>query len=471
MIMSWFSLDWFKKNKEQKSVTVDPKGQTTITPQDAKKFEYPVKSMKLINDVLTVITKYGEVLTKTGATEDDFNKVANVQDLEELKRVMTTVEGLRTLEYERQMEEKYQKEVIQAEKILTGMQLLAQLSDFRAEGNAIIMNVTDRSLPEVLINEFADVVDKYKEYSLQQMEDLLQKDEKYQSLKYFFMWACLNPRAEVANDLFGFLKKNSFRITKQGFFAALRNVVTVEAEDEEGSRELMEFITNCYNKVKAVWKKKPDEFEVFKIVTGDDRNVYELKKTGSFKAQEHIATRLGNLKDLYKEVPKMKGNRYTDAHTMTFDIRVGKVVNMPPEQCSWSTADCAEAGLHFTADEIHYVGCGDTSMLILINPMKVVGIGTHKGRCYEYLPIMTVPSSEATKLLHDVDFDTLQLDEEYAIRELETLYDRAQAGFIAETVKNEFNLPGISTDRIKKIVASLEDMREVLSKRVSSITN
>jgi hypothetical protein len=45
--------------------------------------------------------------------------------------------------------------------------------------------------------------------------------------------------------------------------------------------------------------------------------------------------------------------------------------------------------------------------------MKVVGIGQHKGRCYEYLPIMTVPREEATQILHDGDFDTLQLDDEY----------------------------------------------------------
>jgi hypothetical protein len=31
----------------------------------------------------------------------------------------------------------------------------------------------------------------------------------------------------VANDLYDFLARNSFRITKQGFFVALRNVVTV----------------------------------------------------------------------------------------------------------------------------------------------------------------------------------------------------------------------------------------------------
>ncbi|BCU97794.1 MAG: hypothetical protein CM15mV19_0290 [uncultured marine virus] len=35
---------------------------------------------------------------------------------------------------------------------------------------------------------------------------------------------------------------------------------------------------------------------------------------------------------------------------------------MPKEDCNWSTQDCAAAGLHFTADQIHYVGCGDQAV-------------------------------------------------------------------------------------------------------------
>ncbi len=139
------------------------------------------------------------------------------------------------------------------------------------------------------------------------------------------------------------------------------------------------------------------------------------------------------------------------------------------EQCNWSTQDCAAAGLHFTADQIHYVGCGDQSVIVLINPMKVVGIGQHKGRCYEYLPIMTVPREEATSILHDLDFDTLALDEDYAIRELENLTEKAKDGFVAESKKHEFNIPHISTREIENIVASLDEMKSEISKRIVSL--
>ena len=178
---------------------------------------------------------------------------------------------------------------------------------------------------------------------------------------------------------------------------------------------------------------------------------------------------LGNLTELYLDLPNRAENRFTDAHTQTFDIRIGRPVNMPMEECNWSRADCAHAGLHFTSDEIHYVGCGDTSVLILINPMKVVGIGDAKGRCYEYLPIMTVPRDEATEILHYLDFYTLELDESYAVRELDNLAEKAKEGFTAEAKKHDFNLPALSAVEVYTIVKSLDEIKQEISKRIVEI--
>jgi hypothetical protein len=323
-------------------------------------------------------------------------------------------------------------------------------------------------------------------------------NDEYQSLKRFFMWCCLNPRAEVADKLYNFLKRNSFKITKQGFFVALRNVVTLH-----GSTELVQFVSNAYNKVKAVWKKSPSDYDVFlkdgaySFIHKDDLNITvkceECDETGEYWDEEfegyvdcgncggtgeykeydtsEYGERIGNLTELYLDLPNRAENRFTDAHTQTFDIRIGRPVNMDPGACRWNTDDCGAEGLHFTANEIHYVGCGDQSVLVLINPMKVVGIGESKGRCWEYLPIMTVPREEATEILHDLDFDTLQLDDSYAIRELESLTDKAKEGFVAESRKHEFNIPHISTVEIENIVASLDNMKDEISSRVQMIVD
>ena len=99
----------------------------------------------------------------------------------------------------------------------------------------------------------------------------------------------------------------------------------------------------------------------------------------------------------------------------------------------------------------------------------MVGIGTSKGRCYEYLPIMTVPTEEATSILHDEDFDTLELDEAFVIRELENLTNKAKEGFATEAKKHDFKIPEITSGTISKIVASLDEMRSSISNRVQVV--
>jgi hypothetical protein len=142
---------------------------------------------------------------------------------------------------------------------------------------------------------------------------------------------------------------------------------------------------------------------------------------------------------------------------------------MPKEDCNWSTQDCATAGLHFAGYTAPYVLCGDTTVMTLHNPMKVVGIGTEKGRCWEYLPFMLTTVAEADQIMNDRSFDFLQLDEQYAIRELESLAEKAKEGFATEAKKHEFNMPSISAAEINAIVLNLTEMKAKITNRVNTI--
>ena len=441
--------------------------------------------IKLVNDVLTIVLNDGSILTKTNATQEDYIRARNAVSEEQLYSICTTQEVL-------EERRKQEAEAKRLKALQQGIKSLEGLNDFEIEGNSVKLRGTGRTMPQLLVEKFIELVQEERYlagFNPGSVQDRLNDDEEYQALKRFFMWCCLNPRAEVANDLYEFLNKNSFRITKQGFFVALRNVVTLH-----GGTEFVQFVSNAYNKIKAVWKKSPDKYEVYlkdgeySMYDIDDTFTTEIEECDCYDEDEWdgcddcdngervvkvkmdgLGTYIGNLTELYLDLPNRHENRFTDAHTRTFDIRVGKVVSMPPEQCNWSTADCAHAGLHFTADHINYVGCGDQSVLVLINPMKVVGIGEHKGRCYEYLPIMTVATEESTTILHDLDFDTLELDESFAICELQNLAERAKEGFVTEAKKHQFNIPAITYSQIENIVASLDMMKNSVSKRVVSI--
>lgn len=437
-------------------------------------------NIKFVNDVLTIVLNDGNIISKHPATMDDFNRARDAKNEMELFTVCSSKEGL-------EEKRKFEEEVKRNQAILEGCKKLAKLTDFELRDGSIYMSGINRSLPPMMVEEFASIVGRRNP-----LQSLAENDE-YQALKRFWMWCCLNPRAEVAEKLFEFLKKNSFKITKQGFFAALRNVVTVH-----GGIEFVDFVSQTYHKVKAVWKKSPDKYTVFledgeyKVVHEDDLYDDEWTECGYCYGEEcededsvcptcdgeggyddvvekENGEKIGNLTELYLDLPNRSENRFTDAHTGTFDIRVGRVVEMPMEKCTWNTDNCGAAGLHFTSDEIHYVGCGDQSVLVLINPMKVVGIGDSKGRCYEYLPIMTVPRDEATTLLHDLDFDTLELDDAYAINELDDLADKVKAGFAAEAKKHAVNFPTISMNDVRDIINSLNEMKAVIGDRVKSI--
>lgn len=449
------SLGWFKseKKKEMEALEIEEqKLKVQVLKVQKSKLEAdelisktllptgrPYVTIKLVNDMLTVVLNDGNILCKPGATKDDYMKARVAKTEEELFKIASSGEGL-------EEKRKEEKEIAKKKALIQGVELLKDNPDFEVKEDAVYLKGINRSLPQLLVEKFIEL-SNVEEGSFSAFAD------EYVALKRFFMWCCLNPRAEVADKLYDFLVRNSFKITKQGFFTALRNVVTVE-----GDNELVKFVSQAYNKVKAVWKKSPKAYHVYK----DEEGELKFGVIGAIFAGEQI----GGLEDLYLDLPNMKENRFTDAHTGSFDIRIGQVVTMPPDQCHWNTDDCGAAGLHFTANEINYVGCGDTSVLVLINPMKVVGIGQSKGRCYEYLPIMTVPREESTVLLNDLDFDTLELDEIFAISELDGLVERAKEGFAVEAKKHSFNIPQISSQELVSIVSSLEDMKASISGRV-----
>ena len=470
--MSIFSLSWFKRQSELENLVIEEqrlKNEILKKELGVDLDKKPYLNVKLVNDSLTVVLNDGSILSKPNATKDDYLAAISAKTEDTLYTICadsTVVEEKRRQE----------AEIARIKAVQQGIKRLEGLADFEIEGNSVKLAGTGRTMPQLLVESFIEIVDTQAYHAgFGDLEHRLANNEEYQALKRFFMWCCLNPRAEVANDLYDFLNKNSFNITKQGFFVALRNVVTLR-----GSVELVQFVSNAYNKVKAVWKKSPDKYTVFlenceyKLVHEDDlyETIGDYDEDGDFYENEVTidhGDNIGNLTELYLDLPNRHENRFTDAHTRTFDIRVGQVVNMPPEECNWSTADCAHAGLHFTADEINYVGCGDQSVLILINPMKVVGIGEAKGRCYEYLPIMTVSREESTEILHDLDFDTLELDEAFAIHELENLAERVKGGFVLEATKHQFNIPAMTHVQIENIVASLEEMKYSISNRVNII--
>jgi hypothetical protein len=143
-IMSLFSLDWFKSKKKSEPekakelsitlpLTVDPVEYTvTITAK-------PYKSVKMVNDVLTVVLPDGEVITKPSATKEDFEDVVAAKTIKEIVEVVTIPEVL-----EQKMKDQVEAEHMNS--LLEGIKLLSQLEDFTVENNTVYLTGTERSI-------------------------------------------------------------------------------------------------------------------------------------------------------------------------------------------------------------------------------------------------------------------------------------------------------------------------------------
>ena len=274
--MSKLSLKWFKKTTE-KAIEKVVKSKLQELGEEEESIKKPYLTIKLTNDVLIVVLHDGNILTKPNATEDDFYAALNSNSEENLKRILSSSEVFETVIAE-------EKERSRIKFIQKGIKLLEELPDFIVENNIVYLAGTSRSMPQLLVEKFIEIVDRVSNEACETetIHEAINSDDEYLAHKNFFMWCCLNPRAEVANELYRFLQENSFRITKQGFFVALRNVVTLH-----GSPELVHFISNTYNKVKAVWKKNPKEYTIFL----QPDNTYKLVHDSNlFKTETHTST-------------------------------------------------------------------------------------------------------------------------------------------------------------------------------------
>ena len=251
----FLSLDWFKQTAENAIAKVVAEKLESLMEQEKTPFpkEKVYANVRLVNDTLTVVMKDGSVFSKPGATEEDYYAIVEALDEFEIRSIVASKEVVADAE-------KIKAEAARMKALQQGIQLLNEIDDFTVEGTTVYLTGTSRSLPQLLVEEFIQVVVRVSHEFIDGRTFLkaLNEDDQYVALKNFFMWCCLNPRAEVAHELYRFLSENSFRITRQGFVVALRNVVTLH-----GSPELVHFVSNTYNKVKAVWKKNPNDYTVF----------------------------------------------------------------------------------------------------------------------------------------------------------------------------------------------------------------
>ena len=452
------SLNWFKKNKEIDALKVEEQKlrnrllekeiSRPIPSYDVpKEVEKLYKKVRLVNNVLTVVLGDGNIISKSEATIQDFEDVRNAISEDDLFFIMAT---------NRVKEDRveFEKEIAKNEHIREGFPILISTGEFVEKGGCLYLKEMydkgiRRSIPQLLAEKFSEVA-KCSD------ENELIYDPEYMKLKKFWLKYCLNPNAQSAEDLYRFLERHKFKIDKHGNFYAYRRVVSLGSVN----KELVDFIGNAYNKIKAVWKKAPSDY-------------YIVKKDGEYSISKDSKSgfMIGGLEKLYLDLPNMAENRYTAWHGKNEDYRVGKVNSMPRDKGDDDNSISCSKGYHIASQAYDYRGFGDVPILTIVNPMDVLAVPLNevgKMRTCRWFFAMTLPEDEKY-ILDDDDFDVSELGDVFEEQCSEDLVDYVHNSIAEEVKRHTFSIPKLSGVDITNIVRTLSQMKESLTKRVNVI--
>lgn len=405
---------------------------------EEEEVKFKIKAI-LSNKTLTVFLPSGDILSNNNASRDMFNLVQAATNESSIKKIMLIEEMLPS-------ERKEFENLLDDEDLQEGLPEIVGTGEFYEERGALFMNGIEVSIPRLLAKEILKAGEKTT-------------DEYYQSLKNFWCWCVLNPDPIAREDIFGFLERGDFKITKNGFFLGYRNVVKLDNKASQ-SKELVEFISSKYLNIKTKQKKSPKNFEVWQSSEGG----YQIKKVG--EVAENTKGEVGNLADLYNGLGDMEENNYTDGYTGTMKIKIGESVRMPREACDNDPyADCSR-GLHIGNKKFGYQSFGNTTILVAVNPMNVVAVpnrNADKMRVCEYMPLAVINNQK--DWLEDAD--TLELEGEYASEEVDKLQERAKNAGKKED--KEIKLVPGGTLTLVQVASKLESYKEAIDKRVVEV--
>ena len=226
--------------------------------------------------------------------------------------------------------------------------------------------------------------------------------------------------------------------------------------------KLVDFVSKEYFKVKK-WKKSPKNFQVFEVANNIEQLEYALgtsivdPKIQCWNSQKEI----GNLEELYLDLPNREDNLLTDAHSGKKEIRVGSVYQEDEENIDIDSRNACSRGLHAATKDYPYY-CGDTGLLVIVSPTKVRSVpytDEAKMRVSEMFVACTLDIQNGEYM--DEDVDVVPFDEEYhniSIKELE------------DAVKNVSFKPIISQNQVATV--NFQDMvaiKDMLKDRVKNI--
>lgn len=405
----------------------------------------PFKSLRLIGSTTIVVLHDGTSLSGTASL---FVKVKSAKSEEEIIALFVPDPELEVnmAEVETSKERKLVRD---------NWRILETNKDFTIKGDEIYLDKVDLPMPAAVVSSFIEILERKEYFSMKSSvadgdsEDLNDLEDKYQALRMFWYWTALNPIESSRNDLLNFVKKNDIKITFNGLLEMYRNVVSTG----KGNKELIKFVSEQYFKIKR-WKKSPSAYDVWKGLEGDGYSVLLVGKAPSDEDETYEL--VGNLEKLYLDLPNLKENTYTDAHTRKKSIKVGEVYKEDEDKIDLDNSRNCSSGLHVGSSTFLFDGFGDTGVLALVNPMKVRSVPTsetNKMRVSEMFICAVIDLAEYKDHVNSSDIN--DFSQEYFAASVEELEGQLKNKRFDKLVCQD-NAPSISMANIQEITEQLK---------------
>lgn len=455
--MNWFKSLWLTSEereilKKAKEYNEDVHLIPNVVQEIKKKVEEwdttrkPYKKLIYSGKTINVIFRDGTSFSTNDVEMDTFVKVRESKTEEE---ILTLLSPKKEVEIKNNnIDTKEERQLVNSNN-----EILKNHGDFIIKDDNTYLSGVGLALPSMVTQSFIEILERFdSEKDSEKKEEFL---EQYNALKMFWLKLALNSLPQSREDLLVFVKKNDVRITKNGNLVLYRRIVS----KENTNNALAEFVSLNYVKQKRQ-KKASTNPKNYKVA--------QVAATGQYVLTPVAARRftkgkiIGNLVELYKNLPEMEDNDYTSYHQHgKLTIKIGGIYSIPEEDINLDNGLCAAGGLHAAAVDYNYTGFGDIPVVVLVNPSKAI----------------TVPKDETGKLRttemfiacindkpHGKHFDDGALsvfDEEYhdyTLNELEEVVKNKN--FDSISVKD--NLPAVS-------MVDVNTIKDLLRSRITKI--
>ncbi len=325
---------------------------------------------------------------------------------------------------------------------------------------------TDPDLGEVFLAGFntpipLTLVEVIKEYH----------DNQYPIEPIINFWKLLmtNPDVRVRSSLFEFIKTHDFVLTDSGYMVVYKAVYY--KDDEKVEDDLPEFVSKQYLHVKKDWGCSPNKYVVYRDLSDRALYITKYKTAENWDEKERNVEILGKLGDLFESIfDGSEENRvpiFTDMHSRTMRIELGKPVHMPRTQCDGDPAKECSYGLHCGATKyVEWYANNNSEILVcFVNPAHVIAVPDYdksKMRVCEYFPYaMATYTDGKIDIIEEKYFETDY--QAYEKQELEAAVARIQANEIPYAAARKAEEDGRPLAELQKIIETrLVDLNDLL---------